>query len=145
MGLLDGLRILDDRTEVDLVAVVLGLLSSPDGLHGLDPLTHQTEATGRVGAVVGHLLQVPSGTDPEQEPAVRQDVDRGNLLSGVDRVPLDDQGDASSQFEAIGDRCPRGKAGERVEGVVVHLGEVVAAGPRRLPVDGDVAVFGQPQ
>ena len=71
---LDGLGVGVHRVERDLVALVFGHLVVPDRLHGLDRLAHPTEATGRVGAVVLHLLDVPPGPDAEHEPPTRHHV-----------------------------------------------------------------------
>jgi hypothetical protein len=67
MGLLDGFGPLPDTVELHELAMELGLVLGPDLLHGQDSLAHQLEAAGGIGAVVGHLLQVPAPAHPEQE------------------------------------------------------------------------------
>jgi hypothetical protein len=57
--------------------VVFGHLRGPDLPHGLDPLGKQRHPGARIGAVVGHLLAVPSGTDPEQEAPAAEPVEAG--------------------------------------------------------------------
>ena len=102
MGLLDGLRPGPDRVEVDVLAVVLGLVLGPDRLHRLRPLAHEREPPPRVGAVVLHLLLVPAGADPEQEAAAGEAVEARDLLRGHDRVALDDQADPGADQQALG-------------------------------------------
>ena len=94
MRLLDRLRPAPDRVEVDVLAVVGGLVLGPDRLHRLDALAHQREAAVRIGAVVLHLLAVPTRADAEQEAPARQPVDARDLLRRDDRVALDHEADA---------------------------------------------------
>ncbi len=51
-------------------------------------------------AVVVHLLGVPAGADAEQEAPVRDLVERGDLLGGLDRVALHDEADAGRDLRA---------------------------------------------
>jgi len=146
MRLLHGLRPGVDRREVDVLTVVLGLALGPDRLHRLDALAQEQETAREVSrAVVRHLLRVPAGAHAEEEAAVRDAVERGDVLGGLDRVALHDEADPGRDTQA---RRHRGGGGERHEGlvgVVVHLRELGAAGPRRAALDGDVRVLGDPE
>src|SRR4051812_3009606 len=68
---LRGLRPGPDAIEVDVLAVIAGLVFGPDRLHRFDPLGHDRHAPARVGAVVLHLLAVPAGADAELEAPAR--------------------------------------------------------------------------
>src|SRR4051794_18905501 len=102
MRLLDRLRPAPDPVEVDMLAVVGGLILGPDHLHRLDPLAHDGETPLRVRAVILHLLDVPAGSHAEEEPAAREAIERGDLLRGDDRVALDDEADAGREEYALG-------------------------------------------
>ena len=98
--LLDRLRPRPDRRRSHELAVERGLVVRPDLLHGQDALAHEREAPLRVGAVVAHLLAVPAAADAELEAPAGQEVERGDLLGGGDRVALDDQADAGARAAA---------------------------------------------
>src|SRR5204863_3665466 len=74
------LRPRPDAVEVDVAAVVGGLVLRPDRLHRLDPLAHHAEAPAWIGPVVLHLLTVPARADAEQEPSAGSLVERRHLL-----------------------------------------------------------------
>src|SRR5436190_12461033 len=130
MRLLDRLRPGPDPIEVDMFAVVGGLVLGPDRLHGFDPLAHDGEAPLWVRAVILHLLDVPAGSHAEEEPAAGEAIERGDLLRGDDRVALDDEADAGGEEYALGRGGRRGQRDERVVGVAVL--------PRELPARGIV-------
>ena len=142
---LDRFRFRPDRVEVDELAVVLRGIVGPDRLHGFDALSHQLPAGVERGAVVGHLLGVPATPDPEQEPPVRHVVDRGDLLGGCDRSAFHDKADAGTDLQRGGRRCRCGEGDERVQGLVIHLGQFGAARPRALAVGGNVGVLSHPE
>src|SRR3977135_1971699 len=58
------------------------------------------------GAVILHLVLIPAAADAEQEAAARDLVKRGDGLGKLDRVALDDQADAGSDFELLSDAGP---------------------------------------
>jgi hypothetical protein len=94
--------------------------------------------------VVGDLVVVPAGPDPEQESPVREQVQAGDGAGGRDRVALDHQADAGAELDAGGGRGDCGERDERVEGVLVLLRQRAAAGPRRAHRGRDVGVLGEP-
>ena len=142
--MLDRLGILVRGVKIDLVSVVFGWISGPQGFHGLDPFTHQSESAVWVGPVVGHLFEVPTGAHPEQHATIGEHVEAGHLLGCVDQIALDDECDAGAQLQRRGGGCHGTERHERIESVVVHLWEVRSAWPRRLPGCRNVAVLGQP-
>ena len=79
-----------DPIEVDVFAVVAGLVLGPDLLHGLDPLPHNGHPDARVGAVMAHLGAVPARTHPELQSAAREVVNARDRIRRDDRVTLDD-------------------------------------------------------
>ena len=95
--------------------------------------------------MVGHLLAVPAGADPEQEPAVGDAVDRRDLLGGRDRVALDDQADAGADEQPLGRRRGGGQRDERVVDPPVLVGQLAAGRIGRLAADRDVGVLGEPE
>src|SRR5260370_17740355 len=93
MRLLNRLRPGPCRPEVDHVAVVLGLLLSPDRLDRLDPLAQQLPPRAELRPVICHLLAVPAAADAEDQAPVRNQVEAGRFLGGVDGVPLAEEAD----------------------------------------------------
>src|SRR3981189_2008675 len=57
------------RTEVDVLAVVLGGFGRPQRPDGLDALVEQRTTRLRVRSMVAQLLDVPAGAHAEHEPA----------------------------------------------------------------------------
>src|SRR5450759_4239819 len=145
MGLLDRLRPAPHRPEIHQLAVVLGLLLGPDRLDGLGLFAQQLPPRAEVGAVVGHLLAVPTCADAENETAVRDKVDAGGFLRGVDRVALDQKAYAGSKPNRLRGRGSDRERDERIHGVPVVLGQVRAPRPRRLAAGRDVGMLGDPQ
>src|SRR5690348_7970780 len=140
--LLHRLRPGHHRVEVDDVAVVLGLRLSPDRLHRLDLLAHLLHPRREDGAVILDLLLVPAAADAEDEAAARHLVDRGDKLRCLDRVALDDEGDAGRDLEPL---CRAGRRRQRDEGVhhvVVALAKFLV-GPR-LARHRDMRMLGRP-
>src|SRR5262245_29417108 len=86
-----------DRVEVDELAVILGFVLRPDLLHRQHAFAQQLPADRVAGAVVLHLLDVPTTPDAEDEPAVGEVVDAGDLLCQGDRVAFDDEADAGAE------------------------------------------------
>ena len=145
MRLLDRLRPAPDRVEVDVLAVVGGLVLGPDRLHRLDPLAHQREAAVRIGPVVLHLLAVPTRADAEQEAPAGQSVDARDLLRRDDRVALDHEADAGREQQALGGGGRRRERDERVVRVAVLRRQLAAARVGRGAVHRDVRVLGEEQ
>ena len=79
-----------------------------------------------VGREELHLLAQPAGADAEEEAAAGEQVERGDLERGVQRVALRDEADAGRHPQLLRDRGGRGERGEAVG----QLG----VGPRHLPV-----------
>jgi hypothetical protein len=125
--------------------VVGRLVVGPDRLHRLDPLAHHPESLRRDGAVIRHLLDVPARADAEQEPTARDLIDRRDLLSGDDRVALDDEADAGSDPQPLCRGRGRGGRDERVERVPVLGRQLAAGGIRRRAARRDVGVLGEEQ
>ena len=143
MWLLNGLGPLPDRVEVDELAVVLGLVLRPDRLHGLDALALHPEAPIGIGAVIGHLLDVPARAHPEVDATAREQVERGDLAGGDDRISLGHQADAEAKPELLGRRRDRAERDEGIERVRVLARELAAAGIRRLSARRNVRVLGE--
>src|SRR5215217_5387926 len=137
------LRPRPDAVEVHEAPAVARLVLCPDRLHGLDALGEQLHPRARIGAVVGHLLAVPAGADPELQPPARQVVDRGDLLGGHDRVALDDEADAGPDPRPRRRLGGRGHGHEQVVGVGVLARELAAPRIGRLPRRRDVRVLGE--
>jgi hypothetical protein len=66
-----------------------------------DHVARQLVSARESGAVVGHLVLVPTVSDTEQETAARDLVDRGDLLGGLDRVALSNQANAGSEPQRL--------------------------------------------
>ena len=103
------------------------------------------EALRRLGAVVRHLLDVPAGSDPEQEPSAGEHIDRGDLLGGDDRVALDDQADPGGDLQPLGGDCGSAQRYERVERAAVLRGQLSAGGIRGATTRRDMGVLREEQ
>ena len=91
MRALLGLGVLPDGVEVDELAVILGRLLGPQLLHRQHTLAHDLEARVVAGAVILHLLDVPTAADAEDEAAAGELVEAGDRFRGDDRVALRDE------------------------------------------------------
>jgi hypothetical protein len=112
--------------------------------HRLDPLAHQLEAGLGVGAVIFHLVGIPTAADAEQKAAVRHLVERGDKFRRLDRVALLHQAHPGSEFEpGHGDRSG-GQRHKRVHRVVIAFWQFPAARKRGLARGRDVRVLGRP-
>ena len=116
----------------------------PDRLHRLDALAHQLPARVERGAVVFHLLGVPATADTEEEPTVRDMIDRGDLFRRGDRIALNDKTDPGADLEVLGGGGRCGERHERIHRLVIHLRQVGAPGPRTSSAGRDVGVLGDP-
>src|SRR5262249_55430338 len=83
-----------------------------------------------------------AGTDTEDEPAARDQIDARGLLGGMDRIALNEQGNPGEQFNRRGHRGRRRERDERVERVVVPRRQVATVRIRGLATHRDVAVLG---
>src|SRR4051812_13132899 len=132
-----------DAVEVDVAAVVGGLVLAPDRLHRLDALAHQPEAATRIRPVIQHLLAVPAGAHAKQEPSAGELVERCDLLGGRDWIALDDEADTGADQQALrGGRSGR----ERDKGIVrvrVLARKLAARRVWGLPLRRDVRVLGK--
>src|SRR5215211_2828247 len=108
------LRPRPDPVEVDVFAVVAGLVMGPDLLHGLDPLPHDGHPNSRVGAMIAHLGPVPARTHAELQAAAREVVDARDLFRGDDRVTFHDQADAAGDADVAGRLRGGGKRDEQI-------------------------------
>ena len=136
---LDGLRVRVHRVERDLLTVRTRrprcsrwrCIASTDSRMRPNRLR-------RVGAVVLHLLDVPAGADPQHEPAVRDHVEAGCFLRGVDGVALDHEcAMPVATFSVGGDRM-RPRSAPRT-GRACHSTSAAAPGP---PGHGDFRLAG---
>src|SRR6266852_580686 len=145
MWLLDRFGPLPDAVEVHEVTVKIGLFVGPELLHGQDPLAHELPAAVGIGAVIGHLLQVPAAAHAEQKASARQVIQRGHLFGGGDRIALDHQAHPRAKAELAGHRGRGGQSQKRVKHVRVLAWELCTAGPRGAPLSRDVRVLWYPQ
>src|SRR5205807_5969362 len=113
--LLHRLGIAPDLVEPDELAVELRLARGPDLLHREHALAEEPPPLLERGAVVLHLLGVPAAADAEEDAAVREAIERGDLLRGRDRIALDDEADAGPEPEPLG---RPGRRHQRDEGIV---------------------------
>ena len=99
-----------------------------------------------VHAVVLGLVGVPTEAHTEHEPTTRLLVERRDRLRGDDRLPLRDETDAGADDEPLRDRSRDAERDERVERVLVLVGELRVAGRgRRDPARRDVRVLREVQ
>ncbi len=119
------------RAEVDELAVVLGLVGRPDGLHGGQVLAHDVVAAGPVDAVVLGLGAVPAEPDAERDPPAGEVVERRHLLGEQERFVLRDEQDAGAEPDAR--RSPRRPWRARPAG---RGSACSRRGARRRPVPG---------
>src|SRR6478672_3868658 len=103
-----------DGVEVDVAAVVLGLVVGPDLAHRLHALVHDRPAGRWVDAVVGNLLWDPAGADAEQHASVREEVEAGDRLRRRDRLPLGHQAHAGPEPQRLRRGGGVGHGDERV-------------------------------
>jgi hypothetical protein len=118
----------------------------PERLHREHVLARVVAAAGEVDTVVLDLVLVPAEPDPEREPSVGDEIQRGDGLGGDDRFALGDHADAGA--EADTGRHGRGGAqrDERVQRSFVLLGQLRGARRRgSAPAGRDVGVFGDVQ
>jgi hypothetical protein len=132
MRLLYRLGPAPDAVELDVLAVVAGLVLGPDRLHRLDPLAQQREPPLGIGAVVSHLLLVPARADPEEEAPAGDLVQGRDLLRGDDRVALDDEADPGPYQQPLGRGRGGGEGDEGVVGVAVLLRQLAPGRIRSL-------------
>ena len=95
--------------------------------------------------MVLHLLPVPAPADAEQEPAAREEIERGDLLGRRDRVALDHEADTGPEQQPLRRHGGGGEGQERIEGLPVLGGQVRAAGPGAAAAGRDVGVLGHEQ
>jgi hypothetical protein len=88
MRLLLRLGIQPDRTEIDELAVELGLRLRPKRLHRQDAFAQELETAVIANAVILHLFDVPAAADSENEPAAGKLVEARDGLGGNDRIAL---------------------------------------------------------
>jgi hypothetical protein len=122
-----------------------GFLLGPQFLHGEYPLAQQSEARLVLGAVIFHLIDVPTAAHGKDEATTRKLVEACHRLRCGDRVALGDETDAGAEPQALG--CRRGER-ERNEGIVrvfVALRQLPAAGKRGAPAHGNVGVLAHEQ
>jgi hypothetical protein len=86
--------------------------------------------------VVLHLFRIPAGSNAEEEPSIREQIEARDRLGQRDRVVLDDETDARPDLQVLGDGRGRGEPDERVERVRVLLGQGATAPERRAPARG---------
>jgi hypothetical protein len=101
--------------------VELGFLLGPDLLHRQHPLPEHLPAPARVGAVVSHLLAVPTPADAEQEAGAGKVIQASDHVGEDDRVPLNNQTDSGRQLEPGGCHRGRRQGHERVDHMPVLL------------------------
>jgi class 3 adenylate cyclase len=144
-----------DPVEVDIFAVVAGLVMGPDLFHGLDPLSHDGHPDARVGAMVPHFGPIPPRTHSELQAAAREVVDARNLFRRDDRVTFDDQANAAGDADIASRRRRSGERNKKVVRAPVLgrqrlSGRAVGLRSRDMSVlsevDGAVAaLFGYPR
>ncbi len=105
----------------------LSLLLGPKRLHRQHALAQQLETGLIAGAMVLHLLDVPTPTDRKNEPAAGKLVEARNRFGGDDRVSLRHEGNARPDLESAR-RC-RGErqCDERIVGMGIALRQLAAA------------------
>src|SRR5215217_5756596 len=103
-----------DPVEIDISAVVAGLVMGPDLLHGLDPLPHDIHPNSRIRAMIAHLGPVPARANAELQAAAREVVDARDLFRRDDRVTFDDQADAAGDTDIAGRLRGGGECDEEV-------------------------------
>jgi chemotaxis protein methyltransferase CheR len=144
MRLLNRLRPCHHRIEIDELTVVLRLLLRPDFLHRLDRFAYPLEAGGINGAVIFHFVLVPAAANAKQKPSVADQVDRGDQLGGLDRVPLLNERHPGAEFDGLRGLTGRRQHHERVHGVVILFGQITASRERRLARQRNMRVLGRP-
>src|SRR5262249_6133536 len=77
-----------DRIEIDELAMKLSLLLGPKRLHCQHALAQQLETGLIAGAMVFHLIDIPTTTDRKNEPAARELIEACHRFCGDDRVSL---------------------------------------------------------
>src|SRR5205807_5572000 len=88
MRLLHGLRLAHDRGEADPSALERWALLGPELAHGHDRLAQERKAMREMRRQEIHLLPEPAGAHAEQEAAAGEQVERGHLVCGEQRVAL---------------------------------------------------------
>src|SRR5262249_51530761 len=101
--------------EVDEFPMEFGFLLGPQFLHGEYPLAQQFEARLVLGAVVLHLIDVPTAAHGKDETTTGELVEARHRLCRDDWVALGDEADARAEPQALG--CRRGER-ERDKGIV---------------------------
>jgi hypothetical protein len=133
----------ENRVEVNMLAVELGLVLGPDLLERDQLFVRDRSAGPWIRAVVAHFFTAPACAHPEDHPAAGYQVQAGDLLGRVDHIPLDQQGHPSPQQQVTGDRCCRRQRDEWVERTVIHPWQLAARGKRRHLPHWNVAVLVQ--
>ena len=125
--------------------MILGFVPRPDLLHRENPLAQEPEPRLEDRVVVFHLLRVPSGSDAEQKPSVREEIEARDRLRQGDGIVLDDETDARPELQGPRRRRRGHEPDERVERVGILLGQWAAARERRAPARRNVRVLGHEQ
>ena len=97
--LLHGLRVLAARRQVVELAVELGDRIGPQRLHHVEVLAAAVGALRERRRDRLELFREPADADAEVDTSVREPVDRGDLLRGVDGVALRDEADARPETD----------------------------------------------
>src|SRR5439155_23542318 len=103
----------------------------PELLPREKPFAQEPEPRLEDGVVVLHLLRVPSGSDAEQKPSVREEIEARDRLRQGDGIVLDDETDARPELQGPRRRRRGHEPDERVERVGILLRQGTAARERR--------------
>src|SRR5262249_17207834 len=127
--------------EVDELPMEFRFLLGPQFLHGEYPLAQQFEACLVPGAVVFHLIDVPTPAHGKDKATTRELVEARRRLRRDDRGTVGDEAEARAEPQVLG--CRRSER-ERYEGIVrvfVALRQLPAAGKRGASAHRNVRVL----
>ena len=96
-----------------------------------------------VGSVTWSAISPGFSRRPRRKRIVRrkEQVEACDFFCKLNRGALDNQANASHDFQGLGRRGVCGEADKGINDIVVALGQFAAAWPRRLAVERDVGVF----
>ena len=120
------LGIADNRWEIVVAAVVLGLILGPQLFQRFHRFPCLGPPVVEVTTHHGGLFAVPAGADSENEPSLAVQIEDRDLFGQDQRIAFRDQGDSGRQLDFAGDGGGHGQGDIRLREVTVSPRDLAA-------------------